>query len=303
MAGVDDQASRGGRVARARSRVRWLAASLVVATVALSACQAGSHSSLSAATPGRTDSVGSPGESVTAIPATTSPSTVPASTIAPTTTPSTTTPKAIVPTTAAANPSQSGTGAGSSGPVVVQLQQRLSSLGYWLGSADGQFGLTTSQAVIALQKAAGLPRTGVVDTATASALAAGITPKPHSSAGHVIEVDLAHQLLLIVTDGHLDATLHTSTGGGYKYVSQGVTSVAITPVGHFTTNWQVDGTRVSPLGVLWRPKFFVGGIAIHGDGSVPTHPASHGCVRVSNEAINWIWATGVDPIGTSVWVY
>jgi lipoprotein-anchoring transpeptidase ErfK/SrfK len=47
----------------------------------------------------------------------------------------------------------------------------------------------------------------------------------------------------------------------------------------------------------------VGGIAIHGDSSVPAHPVSHGCVRVSNQAIDWIWATGSDPIGTPVWVY
>ena len=55
--------------------------------------------------------------------------------------------------------------------------------------------------------------------------------------------------------------------------------------------------------MLWRPKFFVGGIAIHGDSYVPAHPVSHGCVRVTNQAIDWIWATGSDPIGTPVWVY
>jgi len=26
-------------------------------------------------------------------------------------------------------------------------------------------------------------------------------------------------------------------------------------------------------------------------------------VRVSNEAIDWIWANNIDPIGTTVWVY
>ena len=41
------------------------------------------------------------------------------------------------------------------------------------------------------------------------------------TAGHMIEVDLTRQLLLIVTDGHLDAALNTSTGGGYVYYDQG----------------------------------------------------------------------------------
>jgi len=32
------------------------------------------------------------------------------------------------------------------------------------------------------------------------------------------------------------------------------------------------------------------------------YPVSHGCVRVSNEAINWIWAANIAPIGEEVWV-
>jgi peptidoglycan hydrolase-like protein with peptidoglycan-binding domain len=186
---------------------------------------------------------------------------------------------------------------------VVQLQQRLSSLGYWLGPLDGQFGGTTQQAVWAIQKAAGIPRTGILDPATTAALAAGTVPKPKSNSGHTIEVDLSRQLVLIVTNGHLDAALNTSTGGGYVYYDQGTRQVATTPTGQFTTFSEVDGTRVSSLGVLWRPKFFVGGIAIHGDTDVPPRPVSHGCVRVSNAAIDWIWASNADPIGTAVWVY
>jgi lipoprotein-anchoring transpeptidase ErfK/SrfK len=54
---------------------------------------------------------------------------------------------------------------------------------------------------------------------------------------------------------------------------------------------------------LWRPRFFVDGYAIHGDTFVPPYPVSHGCARVSDEAIDWIWANDVAPIGTEVWVY
>ncbi len=186
---------------------------------------------------------------------------------------------------------------------VMTYQQQLVALGYWLGTPDGVNGVTTNQALVALQKAAGLARTGTFSPETAAALAAGTRPRPQSTTGHVIEVDLAHQLVLIVTNGHLDVILNTSTGGGYRYFDHGSTQVAVTPTGHFTTTWEVNGTRVSSLGVLWRPKFFVGGIALHGDSSVPSHPASHGCVRVSNAAINWIWSAGLDPIGTPVWVY
>jgi hypothetical protein len=42
---------------------------------------------------------------------------------------------------------------------------------------------------------------------------------------------------------------------------------------------------------------------VHGFTSVPALPASHGCVRVSISAMNMLWADGLIPIGTSVWVY
>jgi hypothetical protein len=36
---------------------------------------------------------------------------------------------------------------------------------------------------------------------------------------------------------------------------------------------------------------------------VPAEPASHGCARVSNPAIDFLWNSGAIPIGTAVWVY
>ncbi len=192
---------------------------------------------------------------------------------------------------------------GSSGPAVLALQQRLSALGYWLGTPDGTYGDATEQAVWALQKAAGISRSGDVDPATQAALAEGVLPHPRSTAGYVIEIDLQDDLLMIVTNGKIDYVLNTSTGGGYTYTEDGVTSVADTPTGQFQIYRQVNGLVVDSLGSLWRPKFFDAGFAIHGDTSVPPYPVSHGCARISNEAINWVWANNIAPIGTSVWVY
>lgn len=185
----------------------------------------------------------------------------------------------------------------------MALQQRLASLGYWVGSPSGIFADSTEQAVYALQKAAGLTRDGIVGPKTEAALAAGIVPHPRSRSGSVIEVDLQIDLLLFVNNGRLQAVLNTSTGGGYTYDQQGVAAVADTPVGRFTIYRQVDGMVTDSLGQLWRPKFFDGGFAIHGDSSVPPTPVSHGCVRVSNEAIDWIWSANLAPLGTTVWIY
>lgn len=192
---------------------------------------------------------------------------------------------------------------GSKGPAVLDLQRRLSTLGYWLGPTDGQFGNLTQQAVFALQKASSLVRDGVVGIQTLTVLSRNIRPHPRSTAGNAVEIDLRRNLLMFVRGGKLATTLNTSTGGGYAYTSGGVTSIATTPRGVFAVFRQVNGMDISPLGELWRPKYFTGGFAVHGSASVPPYPVSHGCVRVSNAAMDWIWATNRMPIGTKVWVY
>jgi hypothetical protein len=192
---------------------------------------------------------------------------------------------------------------GASGSAVLALQERLSSLGYWLGTPNGTFGDTTEQAVYALQKAAGLIPDGTVGPSTYAALDRGVVPRPRSTAGYVIEVDLQDDLVMFVTNGKLGYVLNTSTGGGYTYTATGTPAVAETPVGHFQIYSQVNGLVVDSLGALWRPKYFASGFAIHGDTYVPSDPVSHGCVRVSLQAIDWIWTDNEAPVGTAVWIY
>jgi N-acetylmuramoyl-L-alanine amidase len=128
-------------------------------------------------------------------------------------------------------------------------------------------------------------------------------PHARSTSGYVIEIDLADDVMMFVSNGRVEHVLNTSTGGGYAYRVGKVTAIADTPVGVFHILRQVNGMVTDSLGQLWRPKFFYSGFAIHGDGYVPPYPASHGCARISNEAINWIWADDIAPIGTEVWVY
>ncbi len=194
---------------------------------------------------------------------------------------------------------------GARGPQVLALQRRLTQLGYWLGSPDGRYGDLTRQAVVALQKAAGISRDGVTGPKTRAALSRGVRPKAYTRRGHVIEVDLRHQLLLIVDNGRVTRILNTSTGSGVWYTApDGHRAHATTPVGSFRVSWQVNGWKRSPLGLLYKPKYFhPRGIAVHGYSSVPAHPASHGCVRVSMAAMNMLWGKGVMPVGTRVVVH
>jgi peptidoglycan hydrolase-like protein with peptidoglycan-binding domain len=201
------------------------------------------------------------------------------------------------------SPTHVGFQSGDNGSQVLSLQKRLSSLGFWISVADGSYGQTTEQAVMAFQKAAGLERDGVAGPLTMKAITAGVSVTPRSTAGHVLEIDKAKQLLLIVNNGKVADIINTSTGSNQPYTSGGVTSIATTPSGTYSVFRQVNADDPGPLGDLWRPKYFNGGIAIHGSPSIPGYPASHGCARMSNAAIDWIWSSGQAPMGTQVVVY
>jgi peptidoglycan hydrolase-like protein with peptidoglycan-binding domain len=228
-------------------------------------------------------------------------------TTAPTAPTTPTTPTTAPPTTTTTVPGPEADGKlelGESGDAVSALQHRLSDLGYWLGEADGTYGQLTRQAVMAFQKYEGLGRDGVAGPDTQGRLATARHPAARSTSGNLIEIDLERQVLFVVQNGQVRWVLNTSTGSGEAYASStGGSAIAATPPGHFSIYRQIDGVREAPLGTLFRPKYFNGGIAIHGAGNVPAHPASHGCARVTNAAIDLLWSSGVAEIGTPVWVY
>ncbi|HET6950867.1 MAG TPA: L,D-transpeptidase family protein [Acidimicrobiales bacterium] len=226
--------------------------------------------------------------------ATTAPATTAPPTTAPPATPEPTTPPPAPPTTAPpAPPASDVLRRGASGAAVSDLEARLAELGYWTGAVDGTFDSETHHAVVALQKAAGIGRDGVVGPETRAALDRGDRPGARSASGRVVEIDLANQLLFVVGDGQVEAVFDTSTGS----------RPGTTPAGKWQVTRQIDGLRRSPLGLLYRPKYFYEGVAVHGYTSVPPYPASHGCVRVTYPAMDHIWQQGQMPVGTPVWVY
>ena len=195
-------------------------------------------------------------------------------------------------------------GVGASGAVVAGVQERLLSLGFWLPGVTGSFDYTTQQAVYAFQKWNGLARTGSVDLVTQFRLNDAVRPVPRSTGGYVVEIDKTRQVLIVAVNGRAAWVFNAASGSDHPYVSQGVGYSAHTPEGNFTILRQVDGNDKSPLGVLYRPKYFTNtGIAVHGYTDVPPYPASHGCVRVSNAAIDFMWGNNLLPIGAAVSVY
>ena len=302
-----------------RTGVAWLCASS--ALVALSACS-------------QQSSADSPASSQTAP---VSASVTPAPTVAPTTVPPTTVPVTVAPTTEAPTTTAAPTTTTAPitalpgnlvvvgvSPIPLQavlknngadtfaVQERLNTLGFWVGIPDGQYGFATVQAVMAFQKYNGLQASGSVDFSTAAYLA-GSTDKARGMAdsGTLVEVDKAKQLLFLVVDGVTMYAFNTSTGSGIPYEATNKNDPtkiekgdSITPNGLFkTTRERPEGWWEGDLGKIYRPKYFVGGIAIHGMTSVPNYPASHGCVRLSTMAMDFIWDSGLVPVGTPVWVH
>jgi N-acetylmuramoyl-L-alanine amidase len=184
-------------------------------------------------------------------------------------------------------------GPGSSGAAVRALKRKLVGLTYHqddLGS--GGWSAETSDAVLAFQKAEGLPRTSVADLTTLARLAHAAAPVArYRTAGRHIEIDKTRQILLIVKNGTVIGTLHISSG-----------ATGNTPVGHWKVLWKAPFTHtwLGPA-ILWRTMTFHGGFAIHGFSPVPAYPASHGCVREPMWAADWTYEQ--TPVGTPVDVY
>lgn len=150
---------------------------------------------------------------------------------------------------------------------------------------------------------AGLARDGLLGPRASAALSEDVRPEARYG-GDGVEIDLDRQLLLVVRGGVVQTVLNTSTGTFEEYVHDGRRYLAATPRGEWEVSWAVDWVRYGNLGTLYRPRYFHrDGIAVHGYDSVPAYPASHGCARVSDAAMDMIWARDLMPEGSTVHVY
>ncbi len=206
---------------------------------------------------------------------------------------------------------------GAAGDDVVQLQQRLTDLGFQPGPIDGQFGSGTQQAVWAYKKLVGniewkafseLGDQTVVTNDLWQQMqepTVQIVPRRPGAGTHV-EIYLPLQVMAVFTDNKPIFIAHISSGelnpdgtpatfcetatydtdeNGNLYeepVTKQVCAEAKSPGGVFRFRRYHEGNRVSPLGGMKNPWYFNYGIAIHGAQNVPTTPASHGCIRISN---------------------
>jgi len=157
---------------------------------------------------------------------------------------------------------------GASGLPVLLLQRRLASLGFTT-PVSGSFGAATGRAVLAYRKTNDLGRTEYAGPDVYSRLFRGrgaFKPRFKRREPHV-EFDWSRQVLAFVKGGRAYAVYHSSSG----------TAATPTVFGTFRFYRKQPGTN--SLGMV-DSNYFIGGYAIHGYHTVPTYPASHGCLRV-----------------------
>jgi len=169
-------------------------------------------------------------------------------------------------------------------PAVKATQNQLIALGYLIpGDADGRFGPATGDAILAFQKWEGLGRTGLLDRGTKSRLETATRPVPlsHGGSGKRAEILLDRQVTLLINNDKVVRTIAVSSGK----------PSTPTPPGDYHVYAKIPRWWSVPFRE-WLPYAlpFVGGIAFHEFGSVPTYPASHGCVRQSVSVAPWTYA-------------
>jgi len=193
-------------------------------------------------------------------------------------------------------------GPGARGPQVLALEQKLDALRFDVGKVDDTYDAVTAYAVTAFQKVHGFGRTGRATDEIVAAVNRTNSPPPALVPGGGstrIEVDVPRQVLFLYEGNSLFRILPVSTGSRNRFCSEGYCRVANTPGGSYATYRKAKGWEKSPLGQLYNPIYFNGGIAIHGAPSVPAYPASHGCVRIPMNAAEWFFGK----VGLGVPVY
>ena len=153
-------------------------------------------------------------------------------------------------------------------PIVRLLQKGLQKLRYST-SRSGTYDDATARSVMAWRKVTGAARNFTASEGVIRGVLAGrgrfkVKFPRH---GHHVEADLSRQVLALIDGDKVKRIYHTSSG----------TSATPTILGSFRVYRKSPGTNAKGM---VHSSYFIRGYAIHGYASVPTYPASHGCLRV-----------------------
>lgn len=178
---------------------------------------------------------------------------------------------------------------GDRGKAVALFNELLGKRGYY--APNGRtYNSGTERAVLAFRKVNRMARTTRTTSGIFKRLAAGkgAFSLRHPGAGRHVEVDISRQVMVLAAKGKPQHTFHISSG------KPGTPSDR----GHFRFFRRQPG--YNNVGMYYS-VYYNGGEAIHGYKSVPTYPASAGCIRnpVPNSRFIYGWVS----LGMSIYVY
>jgi hypothetical protein len=184
---------------------------------------------------------------------------------------------------------RSSAGPGSHGAGVRALQWRLSVLGF-KSPVTGSFGASTARAVLAFRKTNGMSRSSFAGRSVFSRLEQGRGGfrLRYPKAGKHVEFDWSRQVLVLARGAKVARALHASSGA----------PVTPTVFGNFRFYRKSPGYNAKGM---YFSSYFIGGYAIHGYASVPTFPASHGCIRIPIASAISVY--GWIDVGDPIYVY
>jgi lipoprotein-anchoring transpeptidase ErfK/SrfK len=168
---------------------------------------------------------------------------------------------------------------------IATAQQALKDLGYPTGTVDGVDGPKTRRALCAWRRLEG--RTVSRGPLTSKELQAlgNTTRLPKAAAGRGVTVDKTCQTVYFRNDGRWRKVLAASTGKDGALPKRGDYRIQRTRAG-----WHTSTLYPSKTPNMYNTLYFSGAIAIHGSNSVPTYPASAGCVRVTPKGADYLFA-------------
>jgi hypothetical protein len=157
------------------------------------------------------------------------------------------------------------------------LNKLLDKEAYYTSSGRG-YGSATQRAVLAFHKVNNQARTTNISAGEFKTLAAGKGGfhLKWPEGGKHVEADLSRQVMVLAKNGKPKHIFHISSGAPATPTIRGKF-----PVYSFQPGYNSKG--------MYYSVYFHGGYATHGYASVPTYPASHGCLR--------------NPIPNSVFIY
>jgi hypothetical protein len=178
---------------------------------------------------------------------------------------------------------------GDRGRAVEELHRLLRKQGY-RAPKGRRFTAATARAVLAFRKVNRMDWTRRASPEVLTRLAGGrgAFKLAHPGAGRHVEVDLTRQVMALAERGRSRYTFH---------ISSGAPGTPSNP-GHFRFYRRAPGYNSRRM---LDSVYYNRGEAIHGFHSVPTYPASHGCIRspIPDARFIYDWVR----LGMSIYVY